>query len=230
MLGIAVQLLLSWLLLRSFDKRSLSVLGFSPTQKRLFDFGLFFFVSSLFSASTFLLRMWIAKQQYQLNPELHGMIILDGVWYNVKSVLYEELIFRGALLYILLKKLGSIKSITISAIAFGVYHWFTYNIWGNPSAMILYFVITAAMGVVLAYGYSKSNSLYIPVGIHFGWNLVQQVLFSKGPIGNFLFIEVLPAPTITISYFAYFFMQFFPVVSMLLVCFWLIRVTHKSGH
>lgn len=178
MIGIVVQLLLSWLLLWWFDKSTLSVLGFTPSRKQLSDFTLFFFVSAFLSASTFLLRLWIAKQQYQLNPELHWPTIADGVWYNIKSVLYEELIFRGALLYMLLRKLGSLKAIVISASAFGAYHWFTHNTWGNPSGMLIDFVVTGAMGGVLAYSYVKSSSLYIPIAIHFGWNVVQQVVFS----------------------------------------------------
>lgn len=230
MIGIVVQLLLSWLLLWWFDKSTLSVLGFTPSRKRLYDFALFFFISALLSASTFLLRMWIAKQQYQLNPELNWATIGDGVWYNIKSVLYEELIFRGALLYILIKKLGSPKAIVISASAFGAYHWFTHDTWGNPTGMLIDFVVTGAMGVVLAYGYVKSNSLYIPIAIHFGWNLTQQVVFSGGHLGKQLFIEVLPAPVVTVSYFAYFFMQLFPLVSVLLACYLLIRVIHRSNN
>lgn len=223
MVGIVVQLLLSWLLVWWYDKSNLSVLGFTPSRKRLYDFALFFFISAVLSASTFLLRLWIAKQQYQLNPELNWNFIGEGVWYNIKSVLYEELIFHGALLYILCKKLGRAKAILISSSAFGAYHWFTHNTWGNPTGMLIDFVVTGTMGLVLAYGYIKSNSLYIPIAIHFGWNVVQQVIFPGGHLGKQLFMEVLPAPVVTISYFAYFFMQLFPLVSVLLVSSLLIR-------
>lgn len=229
MIGIVVQLLLSWMLVWWYDRSNLSVLGFTLSRKRIFDFTIFLFISAILSASTFLLRLWIAKQQYQLNPELNWTIIGEGVWYNIKSVLYEELIFRGVLLYILLKKLGPLKAILISSSAFGAYHWFTHNTWGNPSGMLIDFVVTGAMGVVLAYGYVKSNSLYIPIAIHFGWNVVQQVVFSGGHLGKQLFIEVLPAPVVTISYFAYFFMQLFPLVSVLLACSILIWERHRGN-
>jgi membrane protease YdiL (CAAX protease family) len=96
--------------------------------------------------------------------------------------------------------------------------------------MLIDFVVTGAMGVVLAYSYVKSSSLYIPIAIHFGWNVVQQVVFSGGHLGKQLFIEVLPAPIVTVSYFAYFFMQLFPLMSVLVVCYWLIRVKHKDYH
>jgi len=223
MVGILVQLALSWLIVWFFYKKNLSVLGLMPDRKRLIDFVLFFVISATISASGFFLKMAIAKQQWQLNPQIDWPLIAEGIWYNIKSVLYEELIFRGVLFYILIKKLGANKAILISAITFGVYHWFTHNALGNPQAMIVEFVVTGAMGLVLASGYAKTESLYIPIAIHFGWNVVQQVVFSNGPIGNQLFVEVMTRPIVTISYFSYFFMQLFPLVSVLVINYWAIR-------
>jgi hypothetical protein len=61
------------------------------------------------------MRMYFADQQWKLNPALSANLILTGIWWNVKSVLFEELIFRGVLLYILIKRLGAFKS----------YHYFS---------------------------------------------------------------------------------------------------------
>jgi len=223
MIGIIVQLALSWLLVWLFDKSNLSVLGLMPTKERLQHFAFFLFTAAAFSASGFGLKMWIAQQSWQLNPEWTSALIAGGVWFNVKSVLYEELIFRGVLFYILIKKLGATKAIWISSTAFGMYHWFSQGSLGNPASMIITFVVTGAMGLVLAYGYAKTQSLYVPIAIHFGWNVVQQVVFSNGPIGKRLLIEVLPQPEVTVSYFSFFFMQLFPIVGVLVVCTFGIR-------
>ncbi len=228
MIGIFVQLALSWLLVWFFDRRDLSMLGLKPTRIRIQHFLIFLFVAAAFSASGFLLKMLIAEQRWQINPEWTTKLIADGVWYNIKSVLFEELIFRGALLYILIKKLGATKAIWLSATAFGVYHWFSLELFGNPAAMLIYFFISGAMGLVLAYGYSKTQSLYVPIAIHLGWNAVQQVVFSKGPIGKQFLIEVLPQPEVTVSYFSFFFMQFFPIVSVLVVCAWGIKTVREE--
>jgi uncharacterized protein len=174
--------------------------------------------AAAFSASGFGLKMWIAAQRWQLNPEWTYQLIAGGVWFNIKSVLYEELIFRGALFYILIKKVGATKAIWISSTAFGMYHWFSQGSLGEPIPMLITFVVTGTMGLVLAYGYSKTQSLYVPIAIHFGWNAVQQVVFSNGPIGKRLLIEVLPQPEVTVSYFTFFFMQLFPIVGVLVVC------------
>ncbi len=223
MIGIIVQLAFSWLLVWFFDRSNLSVLGLKPTKVRLLQCVVFLLLATAFSASGFLLKMWIAEQRWQLNPAWNTSLIAKGVWFNVKSVLYEELIFRGVLFYILIQKLGTTKAIWISASAFGMYHWFSQGSLGEPIPMLITFIVTGAMGLVLAYGYCKTQSLYVPIAIHFGWNSVQQVMFSKGPIGKQLLIEVLPLPEVTVSYFSFFFMQFFPIVAVLVVCTWGIR-------
>src|SRR5258705_10897801 len=161
MIGIIVQLIISWVIIWVIEKRNLSVLGLSPTKKRGLDFILFLSITALFCSSEFFLRMLFAKQRWQLNPDLTFNVILNGIWWNVKSVLFEELIFRGVLLYILIKRLGTTAGIVISAVSFGIYHWFSQEVLGNPVQMIIIFLITGIMGLIYAYGYAKSFSLYI---------------------------------------------------------------------
>ncbi len=223
MIGIVVQLAISWLIILWFEKGNLSFLGLMPTKTRLRDFTLFFFVTAACCALGFLLKNLIAKQSWMLNPELDVWLIAKGVWFTVKATLFEELIFRGVLFYILIKKLGATWAIVISAVAFGIYHWFSHELWGNPQQMAIEFFATGALGLVLAYGYAKSFSLYIPIAIHFGWGIVQMVVFSGNTIGNQLLVEVMPRPVITISYFSYFTMLLLPLVSCLLINAWLLK-------
>jgi membrane protease YdiL (CAAX protease family) len=46
--------------------------------------------------------------------------------------------------------------------------------------------MTGIAGVMYAFSYAITKSLYLPIGIHFGWNLVS-MLFSNGPLGKQLF-------------------------------------------
>jgi uncharacterized membrane protein len=50
--------------------------------------------------------------------------------------------------------------------------------------MLITFLLTGTMGIVLAYSYAKTGSLYIAIAIHLGWNLVQSVVFSNTVIGS----------------------------------------------
>jgi len=223
MLGIIVQLLVSWLIIWFFEKGNLSILGFYPTKKRLLGFAIFFIVTALCCSSDFFMRMLFAKQQWKLNPKLTANLILTGVWWNIKSVLFEELIFRGVLFYILIKKLGPTKAIIISAIAFGIYHWFSHNVIGDPVQMAITFAITGTMGLVYAYAYSKTFSLYFPCAIHLGWNLTSSVIFSSSIIGDQLFVPVKSVPEVTVGYFIYFCIIFMPMLSALIINFFMLK-------
>lgn len=222
MIGIIVQLGISWLIIWWYEKGNLHVLGLLPSQKRVKDFFLFFIVAAACSSLTFLLRHYIALQSWEMNPDFSLSTVLEGTWFVIKSVLFEELIFRGVLFYILIKKLGTLTAIMISSIAFGIYHWFSFEVWGDGWQMLITFLVTGLAGVIYAYGYVKTFSLYVPVALHIGWNIVNMVIFSNSTIGRQLFIPVEPAPVVTISYFSYYAMQFTPVLFFYIINGWLL--------
>ena len=223
MTGILVQLVVSWLIAWFVEKQHLNVLGLSPRKQRLADFFLFLMLSACCSASGFLLRIWWGREQWELNPLFNYNLLLEGIWWNVKSVLFEELIFRGVLLYIFIKRLGVWKGIFISAVAFGVYHWFSYGILGDISKMTLYFFVTGIMGIIYAYAYAKTFSLYIPVAIHFGWNFIQSFVFSNGPIGKGILVLSENQVPVTVSWAAYITILALPVLGIWLSAFFLLR-------
>ena len=223
MLGIIFQLALSWLIIWVFEKGNLDVLGFRPTKGRLIDFIIFLMVTGFLCSTGFLLRMYFGKEEWEVNPALTSSLILNGLWWNIKSVLFEELTFRGVLLYILIRKIGPLKAILVSSVAFGVYHWFSQGSFGNPMGMLMTFFLTGTMGLLFAYGYAKTFSLYITCAIHLGWNFTQGFIFSSGSIGKGIFIQSGPPPEVDVSFFIYALVVFFPMVSTLVVDFLLIR-------
>jgi uncharacterized protein len=230
MFGIIVQLLISWLIIWLFEKGNLNFFGFYPTKKRLIGFVIFFIITAICCSSDFFMRMIFAKQQWELNPKFTAYTILTGSWWNIKSVLFEELIFRGVLFYILIKKLGSTKAIIISATAFGIYHWFSQGSLGNPVQMAVTFVITGTMGLVYAYAYSKTFSLYYPAAIHLGWNLTSSVIFSKGNIGDQLFTQVKPVPEVQVGYFIYFCITLIPLLSAIGINFLMLKRMQQGSY
>lgn len=222
MIGIIVQLGISWLIIWWYEKGNLHVLGLLPSKKRVKDFSLFLIAAAACSALTFLLRHYIALQSWELNPDFSVSNALEGTWFVIKSVLFEELIFRGVLFYILIKKLGTRTAVIVSSMAFGIYHWFSQEVWGDGWQMLITFLTTGLAGVIYAYGYAKTFSLYVPIALHIGWNIVNMVIFSNGNIGRQLFIPVEQAPVVTISYFSYYAMQFTPVLCFYIINGWLL--------
>jgi len=223
MAGIIVQLIASWIIVWIFEKGSLSFLGLKPTGKRLKYFLLLFSITAASCASGFLLRIYAADEPWQLNPNISLNQVLEGIWWNLKSVLFEELIFRGVLLYILIKKINAKIAIVISAVSFGIYHWFSLGVFGNGMQMLIVFIATGTMGLLLAYAYAKTFSLYFPIAIHLGWNLTQIFIFSQGPIGNGIFMQATQQPFRTDSYLLYAAITFVPMILALLINFFILR-------
>lgn len=189
MIGILIAIAISWLLLYVIEKKNILALGFLPIAKRLKQFSIGFLITGILCVLVQYLEAYLKSSVWILNKNTTGEIILKSFWWDVKSVLTEELIFRGALLYILIRKIGSRKSILISSIAFGIYHWFSFGILGNAMGMVLVFTGTGLMGYAWAWAFAKTKSIMLPFGLHLGWNFVYNTLFSKGPLGELLLIS-----------------------------------------
>lgn len=190
MLGIIVELIISWLLLWFICKKHLSVLGFKPTTHRVIFLIAGLLIAALFCTLYQIMSTAFVNNGWVLNKQITNKTILENSKWTLISVIYEELIFRGALLYIAIKKLGIIKACLLSAVGFGIYHWFTFNVLGNPLMMLITFAMTAIIGFSWAFAFAKTGSMYVPVGLHAGWNLVSTVIFSNNPFQQAIFIRI----------------------------------------
>ncbi len=76
----------------------------------------------------------------------------------------EEILFRGFGFQTLLASFGAWASIVPGAVLFGLLHL------GNPGATWLGIVNTMGFGAVFGYGCVRSRGLWLPIGLHFGWN------------------------------------------------------------
>ncbi|WP_127136703.1 CPBP family intramembrane glutamic endopeptidase [Flagellimonas oceanensis] len=189
MIGVFVLIAISWLFLYLIEKKTILALGFLPVAKRLKQFLIGFLITAVLCVLVQLLESYLKSSTWVLNKNISTGAVLQAFWWDFKSVLTEELIFRGALLYLLIQKIGATKSILISAIAFGIYHWFSYGVLGNAMAMILVFIGTGLMGYAWAWAFSKTTSIMLPFGLHLGWNFIYNTIFSKGPLGDLVLIS-----------------------------------------
>ncbi len=228
MLQIIALFAFSWLIIWWHEKGNLSVLGFQPTLKRTGYFFLLLFVSILISASTYLLRMYFAEEQYTVNTSMNAQLFFQESWFQIRSVLTEELLCRGVLLYIMIRQLGTRKAIVLSSLIFALLHWFNSGVWGNLPQMAMVFVFTFAMGLLLAYAFTQSKSILLPFAIHLGWNWVQNFVFPDNAAAHSVFVLVTPPPTVTISYLAFFTMLLFPKIAVLAINYGIVR-SYKSA-
>lgn len=189
MLGVLVAIVFSWGLLWLWNKNHITELGIVPTAGRSALFVIGALVMAVFCTINLVGQAYFMGVQYVLNPEYGINQALNGTWWTFKAALFEELIFRGALLHIGMRIIGGWRAGLLSAIAFGIYHWFSYDMFGRGLVPMTYvFILTGAAGYMFAYAYAKSGTILAPLGLHFGWIVISIVFLSSGPLGNSLYV------------------------------------------
>jgi uncharacterized protein len=76
----------------------------------------------------------------------------------------EEIAFRGFPLQFLIRGYGAWVSILGIGILFGLLHGF------NPGSTPLSMANTAGFGILFGVALLRSHDLWLPIGLHFGWN------------------------------------------------------------
>jgi membrane protease YdiL (CAAX protease family) len=106
-----------------------------------------------------------------------GTIATLGVMCGVAVT--EELLFRGVLFRLLEKWTGTAAALALSGLLFGGLHLI------NPHATLWgALAIAAEAGVLLGAAYTATRSLWIPIGLHLGWNFAESGLFGATDSGS----------------------------------------------
>jgi len=85
----------------------------------------------------------------------------------------EELLFRGYAFQLLIRSLGPFATVLPTSVIFGLMHsW-------NPNATAMGIVNTVAWGILLGYAVWRTGALWLPIGLHFGWNVALPLLGSN---------------------------------------------------
>jgi len=77
----------------------------------------------------------------------------------------EEIMFRGYAFQVLLTETGIFATILPVSMLFSLMHGL------NPGIGPLGFVNTFLWGVLLGFSFLRSGDLWLPIGLHYGWNL-----------------------------------------------------------
>lgn len=219
MIGV-ILLLASWVLLR-LERKSLSVLGFNRPFQRISEFVIGFIVASAFACAHFMAQATFDNSSWAHNSQFTLIDTINTVHWIANSVLYEELLFRGYLLYKAIELLGPQKGSYLSAAAFGIYHWFSYGVFGSLVPMVWVFLLTGSFGLMCAFAFDKSGSIVLPIALHLGWNVVAILVFSTGSTGAQLLIQT-PAKALPPNEMAQIVVNLALPLSLPLLVIWLI--------
>ena len=84
----------------------------------------------------------------------------------------EELLIRGYWLQNISIGLNLIWGVLLSSLFFALTHF------GNPNISTMAVLGLIAGGIFLAYGYIRTNRLWLPIGLHIGWNFFEGTIFG----------------------------------------------------
>jgi membrane protease YdiL (CAAX protease family) len=163
---------------RWFDKRSFASLGLKVDKKMWIDLlagivitffmmGFIYLLMSAFGWVTFNGFAWETESASSVTLNVLGMLgIFILVGWN------EELLSRGYQLQNLADGMNLFWGVIISSAVFGILHL------GNPNATWISAVGIFLAGLFLAYGYLRTKQLWLPIGLHIGWNFFEGVIFG----------------------------------------------------
>ncbi len=173
-----VLLVATWIALRAEKKSIVDVFGFKPVAMRMGQFAIGFAATALLVTLINIVYSTRTGLVWEWNPAYRLPYFAARLYWTFRAVLLEELVFRGYLFYRLWSILGERKAVAISAAAYGAYHWFAFGVLGDPLAMVWIFLFMGLAGLMLAFAFTRSGSLLLPLGLHWGGNFMTQGVFT----------------------------------------------------
>jgi len=106
-----------------------------------------------------------------------GMIANFGMMLGVATI--EELLFRGVLFRLVEERWGTWLALAVSCLLFGGLHLINKNatVWGALS-------IAVSGGLLAGAAYALTRRLWLPIGIHLGWNFAESGIFGAADSGS----------------------------------------------
>ncbi|MGW6422994.1 CPBP family intramembrane glutamic endopeptidase [Nocardia sp. NPDC055053] len=91
----------------------------------------------------------------------------------------EEILFRGIVFRILEERTGTVVALVVSALLFGAAH-----LVNGDATLLGTLSIAVTGGTLTAAAYVATRSLWLPIGLHFGWNFIQGGVFGVTVSGS----------------------------------------------
>lgn len=190
LLGISATLA-AFLSRKYIDKESLTSLGLQFNRLAILDLIMGIVTGALIMAGMYFTLLytglihfegfswWMENDGNNASFSSAGILIMLGMIVQFAVVAWwEEIAFRGIILQNISKGLGLKWGIILSTILFGLIHF------GNPDATILSTFLIMLITLQLVYAYLKTGQLWLPIGLHLGWNFFQASIFGFASSGH----------------------------------------------
>ncbi|MGY0070177.1 CPBP family intramembrane glutamic endopeptidase [Streptomyces sp. QTS137] len=115
--------------------------------------------------------------------DVHGLGSVTGalglLGFMAAAAATEEVVYRGVLFRIVEEHIGTYTALVSTGLVFGLSHLLNEHatLWGGLA-------IAIEAGFMLAAVYAATRSLWLTIGVHFGWNFAAAGVFSTEVSGN----------------------------------------------
>ncbi len=171
-------LLATYVARRLLDRRSFASLGFTLGPNMVKDLAIGFWIPGLLMGLIFITELflgWLSIDSFAWETmalESWLGILLQGLLLFTLVGISEELLSRGYQLQNITEGLNLTWGVLISSSVFAVLHL------ANPNSSLFSSLGIFAAGVFLAYGWIRTRKLWLPIGLHLGWNLFEGTIFG----------------------------------------------------
>jgi uncharacterized protein len=136
------------------------------------------FVLGLTLFGTTMLVLW-GLGAASVGPGAGWTAIVPALVFALAAAVVEELLVRGVLFRIVEESLGTWLALGLSAIVFGLLH-----VANHGASLVSTLAIALEAGILLAAAYAYSRRLWLPIGLHLGWNFTESGIFGATLSGN----------------------------------------------
>jgi membrane protease YdiL (CAAX protease family) len=154
------------IVLRIYERGQLADIGleWTPASRRNLGVGILGGIGAALVVLVLPLLVRVAYLDPVPNDHFHWPSALFVSIVLLFGAVGEEMLFRGYMFQVLVKAIGAFATILPMSVLFGLAH--SDNL--NFTWMAL--LNTVLWGIVLGYSFLLSGDLWLPIGLHFGWN------------------------------------------------------------
>jgi uncharacterized protein len=175
-LGITLALLTASLVMTRFvNRKPLTAIGLWLNRRAVRDTAAGIGISILMMAGIFLVEVALgyASPVWQgFPPDRLALSILQLAATFTLAAALEELLFRGYAFQTLMQAVTFAPAMLLVSLLFALAHA------KNPNATVFGLFNVALAGIWLSFAYFKTRGLWLPTGLHFGWNFAQTAVFG----------------------------------------------------
>lgn len=159
----------SYIYLRKYQKKTLRSLGLKFTPSSIQDVLHGLAISAVVIGLLGLFANIVGAHRLNATIEVTRLLKVIFLHIFIAALIgfIEEAFFRGFLLQSLMNNMHTYTAVGITTFLYTIAHFFKpiEDSWGTLPKIFGF----ALVGVILAYAYIRSGSLYLPIGIHAGW-------------------------------------------------------------